>query len=52
MGKDKIQAFINSRDKVNAITSIYITKLGFIIQKIDIGTQKINYSPLVLYWIV
>lgn len=43
---------INSENEVNAITPVYIVKLDFIIQKTDIGTQKINGLFLVTYGIV
>lgn len=31
------------------MTPIYVAKLGFITQKTDMGAQKIDSSPLVIY---
>ena len=46
--KDKkvIRALIDFGSKVNAITLAYASKLGFQVQKTDIGAQKIDGSLL------
>lgn len=40
----KIQVLIDSGNEVNAMTSIYMAQIGFIIKSIDVGAQKINGS--------
>lgn len=42
--KNDVKAFINSDNEVNMITLTYVKKLGFQIQKTDMGVQKIDKS--------
>lgn len=48
----EIYTLLDFGSKVNIMTSIYEAKLGFIIQKINVGTQKIDGSTLKTYEIV
>lgn len=38
--------------EVNVITLTFVAELGFVIEKIDVGAQKIDSSPLVTYGMV
>ena len=50
-GKD-VLALLDSGSKVNAMTSAYTAQLSLKIQKIDIGTQKIDKFSLEIYSMV
>ena len=50
-GKD-VLAFLNFKNKINAITLAYIVQLGFKVRKTDFGTQKIDGSSLKTYGMV
>ena len=45
----EVWALIDSGSETNVMASAYAKKLGLQIQKIDIGTQKINGSTLETY---
>ena len=47
-----VLALIDSGRKVNVITPVYTAKLGFKMQKTDVGIQKIGGSLLKIYDIV
>ena len=47
-----VSGLLNSESEVNAITLAYAAQLGFKVQKINIGAQKINRFLLVTYGIV
>ena len=48
----EVQALIDSRNEDNAMAPAYTKKLGLRVQKTDVGTQKIDGSPLKTYSIV
>lgn len=50
--KNEIQALINSSSKVNAITLVYILKLGLQARQTNIGDQKIHGSIFKTFKIV
>ena len=47
-----IEALIDSRNEVNAMTPTFAAKLGLATRKTDIGAQKIDGLPLVTYEMV
>ena len=50
--QEDIQALLDSGSEVNAMTPAYAEKLSLTIQKIDVGTQKIDGSTQVTYEMV
>ena len=50
-GKD-VLTLLNSRSKVNAMTLAYMAQLGLKMQKINVGTLKIDESLLTTHGIV
>ena len=50
--KNKVQALINSGSKVNVITLVYASKLGFRVRQTDVGAQKIDSSTLETFGMV
>lgn len=50
--QSKIQALIDSGNKINAMTLVYIKKLGFWSQKTDTKVQKIDSSSLTIYGMI
>ena len=50
--KLEVQAILESGSKVNAMTSTYAAKLGLVIQKTDVSTQKIDSSALEIYGMI
>lgn len=48
----KIQALINSGNKINAITKFYTAKLSFKVQLTNISAQKINYYIFKMFEII
>ena len=50
-GKD-VLALLNSRSKVNAMTSAYAAHLGFEVKMTDIGVKKIDGFSLATYGMV
>lgn len=47
--QELVQAFINSNSEINAITPVYVKKLGLWIRKTDVSIQKIDGITLVTY---
>lgn len=47
-----VKALIDFESEVNMMTSAYIAKLGLVIWKVNISTQKINGSALATYEII
>ena len=50
--KEVIRALINSGSKINVITPAYTFKLGFQVQRTDVGAQKIDSSSLQTFGMV
>lgn len=47
-----VQALVDSGSEVNAMTSVYASKLGLVTRKTDVGAQKIDGLSLKTYRIV
>ena len=50
--KKEVQALIDSRSEVNAMTPAYTSRLGLRVYRTDIGAQKIDGSTLETFGIV
>ncbi len=48
-GQPKVKALINSDSEVNAMIPVFVAKLGLRPRPTNVGTQKINGSPLETY---
>ena len=48
----EVQALIDSGSKVNTMAPAYAKKLGFRVQKTNVGAQKINRSILKIFGMV
>ena len=47
-----VLALLNFESKINAMTLAYMAQLSFIVQKTNVGTQKIDKFLLEIYGIV